>query len=687
MNTLLSIKGVGEQLAAKLRKIGISQATDLLFHLPRSYQDRTRIVPIASVRIGDQVLVEGEIINTQIVPGKQRMLLCHIADKTGYLICRFFHFNRQQYQYLHAGGRLRCFGEIRAGRKSWEMIHPEYQQLGPGENPPIENTLTPVYPTTEGLAQTRMRKLIQQVLQSPILGQLPELLPENIRQQLKLPSLLEALRFVHHPPPDAPVHQLLSGAHPMQQRLAFEELLAHRLSLRLQRQKKRNIPAVPLQHGHHLCEQLKKQLPFPLTNAQQRVIAEIENDLTRPKAMMRLLQGDVGAGKTLVALMAILQCVEAGHQAAIMAPTEILAEQHFLNFTQWLEALNIPCAWLVSKLTAKEKRETLESIANGTARVVIGTHALFQGEVQFKQLALVVIDEQHRFGVEQRLALQQKGERDNCLPHQLIMTATPIPRTLAMTAYADLDISIIDELPPGRTPVKTVLIPDARRYDVIERVRNACRQGKQAYWVCTLIEESEALTCQAAEDTAKHLAQALPELNIALVHGRMKSDEKAAVMQAFKAGNVHLLVATTVIEVGVDVPNSSLMIIENPERLGLSQLHQLRGRVGRGSTESFCVLLYQNPLSLKAKSRLTTIRDTTDGFKIAEQDLKLRGPGEVLGTRQTGDMNFRIAHIIRDQQLLPLVQHAADTLLKNHPDLAQQLVRRWVGQAENYAFV
>jgi ATP-dependent DNA helicase RecG len=684
--SLNQLTGIGPQLAVHLAKLDVNTPLDLLFHLPKTYQDRTQIYPLSELRPGLQVLVEGEVIQREIVRGRSQMLICHIADHTGYLLLRFFHFHTNQLAQLQPGKRIRCFGEIRAGRRNFEMIHPEYRLLQ-NENETLPHTLTPVYPSTEGLTQGRLRKAIQQALSLFTASSLPEYLPSAIASKLHLPTLYEAICFVHYPPADVDTSLLLKGSHPMQQRLAFEELLAHRLSLRQLRAEQHQRAAVQFLAKDALWQQLLNNLPFALTKAQQRVCAEIAEDLAKPAAMLRLLQGDVGAGKTLVAIFAALRAIESGYQAAVMAPTEILAEQHYLNFGRWLEPLGIKISYLSSKLSQKQKREALVNCQTGQAQLIVGTHALFQENVAFQRLALVIIDEQHRFGVEQRHALQQKGKTHDIEPHQLVMTATPIPRTLAMTAYADLDLSIIDELPPGRTPIKTVLISDQRREEVIERVQASCQVGKQAYWVCTLIEESEVLTCRAAEDTATQLQTELPHLNIGLVHGRMKPSEKSTVMSQFKAGEIHLLVATTVIEVGVDVPNASLMIIENPERLGLSQLHQLRGRVGRGSTESFCVLLYQSPLSQMAKSRLQIIRDSNDGFKIAEQDLELRGPGEVLGTRQTGDIGFRIASLIRDQALLSQVQRAADTILQQYPHCIQPLINRWIGKAQQYARV
>ena len=687
MNNLLDLKGVGPEIIIKLNRLGIDQPLDLLFHLPRSYQDRTQIHSIKTLVMGQEVMIEGEILNAKVIHARQRILICHIADNTGTMTCRFFHFHQQQYKQMTPGCKIRCFGEIRYGREGIEMTHPEYRIVHDGVTLPLSNRLTPIYPITEGLSQQRIRQCVEQVMESCDTLDLKELLPETTRHELQLPALLEAIRFIHQPPPTEKQQTLLDGIHPMQQRLAFEELLAHRLGLIQRRLQSQITPAFSLPTSQTLQAKLIQQLPFSLTSAQQRVVTEISKDLMKPQAMMRLLQGDVGSGKTLVAVMAILQTIEAGHQAAIMAPTEILAEQHFNNFSRWLDKLEIKTVWLASKLPTKTKQQAYEKIASGDAQVVVGTHALFQPDVNYHNLALVVIDEQHRFGVEQRLALQHKGEQAGYLPHQLIMTATPIPRTLAMTAYADLDLSTIDEMPPGRTPVKTILIANNRRADIIQRVNAQCLEGHQAYWVCPLIEESEILNCENAEKTFATLQAELSNLNIGLVHGRMTPKQKTEIMAQFKANTIHVLVATTVIEVGVDIPNASLMIIENAERLGLAQLHQLRGRVGRGSIESFCTLMYQNPLSQRARLRLQTIKQHNNGFKVAEQDLKIRGPGEVLGTKQTGDISFKIADIMRDQTLIPQVQKVADDIIAHRPELIDQLIDRWIGKKQEYALV
>ncbi len=682
-----TLKGVGPRLAEKLAGLGLNSVQDLLFHLPLRYVDRTRITPLAALQPNLSAVVEGEVASSQIVYGRRRALVCRLQDGSGGITLRFFHFSAAQKEQLQSGMQLRCFGEPRRGPSGLEMIHPEYQRLDVAQGAPLEQSLTPVYPATEGLAQPRLRAVIHQALEWLDRQTLPELLPAPVLRQLHQVPLADALRFLHRPPANANVGQLLAGEHPYQQRLAFEELLAHHISLlRWRRDIQRDgAPVLTLDDAGR--ERFLAQLGFRMTAAQQRVSAEIAADLSQPRPMLRLLQGDVGSGKTVVAALAAITAVASGKQAAIMAPTEILAEQHRTNLGNWLEPLGIRLGWLTGRLKGKTRQAQLDAIASGEARVVVGTHALFQGEVAFADLGLVVIDEQHRFGVHQRLSLREKGASGGRRPHQLIMTATPIPRTLAMSAYADLDNSVIDELPPGRTPVTTVVIGQQRRDQVVERVRAACAQGRQAYWVCTLIEESETLAAEAAEKTAASLAESLPELRIGLVHGRLKPRDKESVMAAFKTGELDLLVATTVIEVGVDVPNASLMIIENPERLGLAQLHQLRGRVGRGAQASHCVLLYGTPLSRNSRERLRVMRQTSDGFVIAEEDLRLRGPGEVLGTRQTGEMTFRVADLQRDSHLIPAVRHCADTLLQKHPELCELVLLRWLAGRENYLHV
>ncbi len=683
-----TLKGVGEALADKLARIGIHSIQDLLFHLPLRYQDRTRVTPIGSLLPHSDVVVQGKVLASDIVMGKRRSLLCRIGDESGSISLRFFHFSGAQKNNLRQGTEVRCFGEPRRGATGLEMYHPEYRVIKSDAPADVEETLTPVYPATEGLTQQRIRSLCEQALK--LLADessLQELLPVDIRQKYRLSSLVEAVRLLHQPPPEESMILLSEGRHPAQQRLAFEELLAHNLSLQQLRRRVQSIGGFAMPPENRLTRQLFEQLPFSLTSAQQRVTDEVSQDMATQLPMLRLVQGDVGSGKTVVAALAALQAVENGYQAAVMAPTEILAEQHQFNFSNWLKPLGISMAFLSGKTKGKKRQETLDQIGSGEVMVVVGTHALFQDDVIFHKLGMAVIDEQHRFGVHQRMALRKKGEKNGGLPDQLIMTATPIPRTLAMSAYADLDVSVIDELPPGRTPINTVVIGDDRRKDVIKRLKTACLEGRQAYWVCTLIEESEVLQCQAAEVTAEQLKETLPELSIGLVHGRMKASEKAEVMKAFKEGHLHLLVATTVIEVGVDVPNASLMIIENPERLGLAQLHQLRGRVGRGNIASHCLLMYHAPLSQQSRERLQVMRDSNDGFVIAEKDLELRGPGEVLGTRQTGLAQFRVADLERDRDLLMAVRTAAQELIQQSSEGVEPLVHRWLGKGEDYANV
>ncbi|MFQ1730350.1 ATP-dependent DNA helicase RecG [Aeromonas veronii] len=678
-----SLKGVGSKMLEKLERLGLATVQDLLFHLPLRYEDRTQVWPIGDLPPGLHGAVEGEIQDTQLVMGRRRMMVCRISDGTGPLTLRFFNFTAAQKNSLAAGRLIRCFGEVRPGKYGLEMAHPEYKLLGEEQAGQTEEALTPVYPTTEGLRQLTLRNLTDQALAQLDLYGVEELLPAGLYpHQIELAA---ALKLLHRPPPSVALPLLESGQHPAQQRLVLEELLAHNLSVLKVRAQAQTQLARALKPAPELVEQLLGALPFKPTGAQSRVVAEISKDLQQSHPMMRLVQGDVGSGKTLVAALAALQAIGNGCQVGLMAPTELLAEQHAINFAKWLEPLGIGVGWLAGKQKGKAREESLAAIADGSVKMVVGTHAIFQEQVVFQRLALVIIDEQHRFGVHQRLALREKGEREGVHPHQLIMTATPIPRTLAMTAYADLDTSVIDELPPGRTPITTVALPDSRRGDVIERVKLACTEGKQAYWVCTLIEESEVLECQAAEDTAAELQNLLPGLHIGLVHGRMRPVEKQRVMEEFKAGILQLLVATTVIEVGVDVPNASLMIIENPERLGLAQLHQLRGRVGRGAVASHCVLLYHAPLSKTAQSRLGVLRETNDGFLIAQRDLELRGPGELLGTRQTGLADLKIADLVRDQPLIPQVQKMARFLMDRHPSHVEPLIRRWLGLRDHYS--
>jgi ATP-dependent DNA helicase RecG len=653
------------------------------------YQDRSRVIPIAQLTPGIEAQIEAEIVGSEVTSQGRRFLLCRLRDATGGLTLRFFHFNPAQQQTLaQLGVRLRCFGEVRQGYGGGlEMIHPECRRLD-ANAPPVMDQLTPIYPSAAGLQQFTLRALAEQVLAQLAQGRLlPELLPSVLRLHLQLQPIADAIQLLHQPPSKVSQTELESGYHPARRRLAFEELLAHQLSLRRLRERIQRQAAPLLSGNGGLSQRFLKRLPFVLTAAQQRVVAEIAADLAQPRPMLRLLQGDVGSGKTVVAAMAALQAVETGAQAALMAPTELLAEQHYRNFQNWLSELGVEVAWLTGRLTGKARQGVLQRLAAGEIHILVGTHALFQQPVIFANLAVAIIDEQHRFGVHQRLALREKGRQDGGCPHQLIMTATPIPRTLAMSAYADLDTSVIDALPPGRQPVRTVAAPDSRREEIIERIRQACGSGRQAYWVCPLIEESEILQCQAAGATAERLAALLPTLRIGLVHGRLAAPAKEAVMAAFKAGALDLLVATTVIEVGVDVPNASLMIIENAERLGLAQLHQLRGRIGRGNTDSSCVLLYRPPLSETARARLAVLRECNDGFEIARRDLELRGPGEVLGTRQTGEQTLRVADLLRDQDLLNTVRYAADQLLRDAPDCVEPLIRRWIGAGARYGEV
>jgi ATP-dependent DNA helicase RecG len=680
------LKGVGSVLAEKLAKLGILSLQDMLFHLPHRYEDRTRVIPMGSLRIGDVAVVEGEVVKADLMMGRRRSLQVTLKDNSGFLVLRFFHFNAAQKNQLTEGTNVRCFGEVRPGRAGYEFYHPEYQVNPPPMAAEGQATLTPVYPLTEGIQQPRVRQLCQQALDYQKRFPIRDWLPPDLFASYQLPEINQAVQLVHAPPASAPVHLLMEGRHPAQQRLVMEELLAHQVSLLQVREQIQAQTALPLLPMGDLNKRFLDSLPFQLTGAQRHVIADIRQDLSQPLPMLRLVQGDVGSGKTVVAALAALQAISAGVQVALMAPTEILAEQHLQNFKGWLEPLGVQIAWLSGRVKGKARETVLESLQSGAANIVIGTHALFQSDVIFNRLALVIIDEQHRFGVHQRLALREKGAGGVLAPHQLVMTATPIPRTLAMSAYADLDTSVIDELPPGRKPIDTIVIPDSRRDDIIERVKRACKEGRQAYWVCTLIEESEVLQCQAAEVTAQELTERLPGLNIGLVHGRLKAREKAAVMDRFKVGELDLLVATTVIEVGVDVPNASLIIIENPERLGLAQLHQLRGRVGRGEQASFCVLMYHPPLSANGKARLQALRDSQDGFVIAEKDLEIRGPGEVLGTRQTGMMQFRLADFDRDKGWIEPIRDIAPSLMK-HKNLVEALIHRWLGEKTRYGDV
>lgn len=676
------LKGVGDAMAARLARLGINTLQDLWFHLPLRYLDRTHITAMGDLSLNTSVVIQGWVHSAQVQQGRRRSLVVVLEDETGQAVLRFYHFTAQQIHRFSPGTPVRCYGDPRLGVSGLEFYHPELEWLEDAQAlPDLAQTLTPIYPLTEGISQSRMRQIMAAGLELMAEHPPEELLAGEVNQRFGVESLAQALSFVHSPPLEAQVSALIDGTHPYQQRLAFEELLAHNLAIQQSRLQAKHEKAPSIDPAGSLARQLLHNLPFALTQAQERVIDEIRRDMALTSPMLRMLQGDVGCGKTLVAAIACALAVEAGYQVTIVAPTEILAEQHKANFCRWFEPLGVTVGWLAGKLSAGQKCDTKAQIAQGHFSIVVGTHALFEEDVQFARLGLVIIDEQHRFGVAQRLSLRGKNPID-AFPHQLVMTATPIPRTLAMTLYSDLDLSIIDALPPGRTPINTVLINQTKRPAVIERVKAQCEEGSQAYWVCTLVEESETLAASAAEVTAAQLQASLPQLRIGLVHGRLKSREKEAVMAAFKAGDLHLLVATTVIEVGVDVPNASLMVIENPERLGLAQLHQLRGRIGRGSVASHCVLLYADPLSRNGRERLEVMRASSDGFVIAEKDLALRGPGELLGTRQTGALQFRIAQLQRDSGLLEWVQQCVAEV--EGSVTAQRLIQRWFAQQQGF---
>ena len=680
---LTSLSGVGVAIAEKLSRIGIQNVQDLLFHLPMRYEDRTRITPISDVRPESFATIEGYVQHTEVQFGRRPILSVTLSDGTSKIMLKFFNFNAGMKNSLATGVRVKAFGEIKRGRYMAEIHHPEYQIIRNNQPLALAETLTPIYSTTEGLKQASLRKMTEQALAVLQNVQVAELLPEQYNPHQY--SLKDALALLHRPPPSVSAEVLEKGEHPAQKRLIFEELLAHNLAMQQLRLGVKQQYAEPLSYNTDLKQRFLDSLPFQPTNAQKRVTEDIERDLAQPSPMMRLVQGDVGSGKTLVAALAALTAIDNGKQVALMAPTEILAEQHANNFANWLRPFGIEVGWLAGKVKGKARNAQLEAIKNGDVQMIIGTHALFQESVEFHDLALIIIDEQHRFGVHQRLTLREKGAKADYYPHQLIMTATPIPRTLAMTVYADLDTSIIDELPPGRTPIKTVVISEDRRPEIVQRVYQACKNEKrQAYWVCTLIDESEVLEAQAAAAIAEDLQRALPDLRIGLVHGRMKPQEKQEIMAEFKAANIDLLVATTVIEVGVDVPNASLMIIENSERLGLAQLHQLRGRVGRGATASHCVLMYKPPLGKISSKRLQVMRDSQDGFYIAEKDLEIRGTGEILGTKQTGSAEFKVANLMRDRKIIPLVQRYAKQIIVENPPLAEALIKRWLNEKAEY---
>jgi ATP-dependent DNA helicase RecG len=670
-----SLKGVGPALGKKLARLGIETIQDVLFHLPFRYEDRTQVTPIGASRPGESYVLEGEIVACEVAYGRRRSLLAYLQDSTGKIGLRFYHFSKAQHQNLKIAGAIRCFGEVRAGASGPEIYHAEYSQLSSAMD--MEESLTPIYPATEGVSQTRYRLLVEQALGLLAQTSIEELLPGRWDT-----SLAQAITYLHRPPPDADVDLLMEGKHPAQTRLAFEELTAHQVSLRIVREQIQKLQAPVFASPAGGYEEVQKSFGFTLTDAQQRVAGEVAADLMKRQPSLRLIQGDVGSGKTVIAALASVHAFGNNFQTALMAPTELLAEQHFINLSNWLAPLGIKTAWLSGRVTGKKRHEELSRILSGDAAVIIGTHALFQKDVEFRNLGLVIVDEQHKFGVHQRLALREKGSAGSTSPHQLVMTATPIPRTLSMSMYADMDVSVIDELPPGRTPVTTTVMSDEKRDSVITRVADACAAGRQVYWVCTLIEESEALQCQAAEVTAQELQELLQEVKVGLVHGRMTPTAKTDVMNQFKSKQLDLLVATTVIEVGVDVPNASLMVIENSERLGLAQLHQLRGRIGRGTTDSHCVLLYRKPLGKLSKERLEVMRQSNDGFFIAERDLEIRGPGELLGARQSGAMQFRIADLLRDQEMLPMVRKTALTLMSEHRDKASILVKRWIKDPE-----
>ncbi|MDY6449324.1 ATP-dependent DNA helicase RecG [Acinetobacter faecalis] len=681
MAAVHQLQGVGNASAALLEKLNIFNTDDLLFHLPRDYEDRSTIIPMNQLVVGRSYLLEGIVKGVDFPPGKRKSMAVLLDDDFGKVTLRFYHVYKGITDRAKVGNRLRIFGEVRVGARGLELYHPEIQVIS--EHTPLPQTqLTAIYPSTEGLTQPKLREYVKQALQQHS-DDLPELLPKKFTNGY---ALKEALDYIHHPPVDANMVQLSQGAHPAQQRLIFEELVAHQVSLLTRRAYIQQIEAPSFSPSQKYAKALLSALPFEMTGAQKRVSKEIADDLKLNKPMLRLVQGDVGAGKTLVAGVAACHALEEGWQVALMAPTEILAEQHYLNFKKWFEPLGLSVSWLSGKQKGKARAAAEQIIKDGSAHLIVGTHALFQENVEFAKLGLVIIDEQHRFGVDQRLALRNKG-LDGMTPHQLVMTATPIPRTLAMSAYGDLDTSVIDELPPGRTPIQTVTIPLDRREEVLNRIATNCAEDKQAYWVCTLVEQSETLDAQAAEATYQEIRERFPHLKVGLVHGKMKADEKQSVMQQFKDNELQLLIATTVIEVGVDVPNASIMVIENAERLGLSQLHQLRGRVGRGAKASFCALLYKNPLSQNGQERLRIMRETNDGFLIAEKDLEIRGPGELLGTKQTGDMGFRVAKLERDDHLLSQAHYVAQQILKDYPTHADALLKRWLPEAPRYAYV
>ena len=679
---IISIKGLGKKTSDRLNQLGIHTLEHLVFHLPTRYQDKTSITPLSDAGIHDEILIEATIDRIEVIPSRQRQLLCYLSDNQNHrILLRFFHFNQYQKQALIRGETMQCFGEIKIGRKGLEMHHPEYRIITQNQSPLLEPTLTPIYPLCSGISQNKMKQWVNYSLEVLKISQLDDYF-EKITQQ-SMPSLKSSLMLLHHPEKDEDLSKIESFKHISQQRLIIEELATHRLSLLKTKKARKGKKTNAFILNNTLSDQLLNSIDFNLTNAQSRCIKEINDDLASSEPMLRLLQGDVGSGKTIVAVFAILQAVENNFQAAIMAPTEILARQHLQNFTQYLESLNIQIAYLSGSQNTQERREQISLIESGKAKVVIGTHALFQDSVNFKDLSLVIIDEQHKFGVHQRLSLTKKA---NNTPHQLVMTATPIPRSLTMSAYADLDTSIIDELPPGRQAVETIALSNLRRDELISKMRKISNEGRQIYWVCTLIEESEALRAESAEKTFKYLKDHLKDLTVVMIHGRLTKVEKESIMKDFEKGRINLLVATTVIEVGVNVPNASLMIVENAERLGLAQLHQLRGRVGRGSEKSICILMYQSPLSDYAKERLDILRQSNDGFMIAQKDLELRGPGEILGTQQTGIASMKIANIVRDAYLLKEAGYYSSKMLEARLESQNALINRWIDEEKTHYF-
>ena len=679
---IISISGLGKKTSDRLNQLGIHTLEHLVFHLPSRYQDKTSITPLSKVSVSDEVLIECSIDRIEVAPSRQRQLLCYLSDNQNQrILLRFFHFNQYQKQALIRGETLQCFGEIKIGRQGLEMHHPEYRIVSQNQTPLLESTLTPIYPLCSGISQNKMKQWINQsleVLKTSLLDDYFEKITYNA-----LPSLKESLFLLHHPNKNENLTQIETFKHISQQRLIIEELATHQLSLLKTKRARKRRTTNQFAIKNNLSNNLLNSLEFNLTAAQSRCIKEIHADLSNTEPMLRLLQGDVGSGKTIVAIFALIQAVENNFQTAVMAPTEILARQHLQNFTDYLKPLNIQIAYLSGSQNTQERREQLELIETGEAKVIIGTHALFQENVNFENLSLVIIDEQHKFGVHQRLSLTQKAKKT---PHQLVMTATPIPRSLTMSAYADLDTSVIDELPPGRQPVETVALSNSRRDELIGKIRKISDEGRQIYWVCTLIEESDALRAESAEKTFNYLSSNLEDLKVVMIHGRLTKPEKDAIMSAFAQGNINLLVATTVIEVGVNVPNASLMIVENSERLGLAQLHQLRGRVGRGSEKSICILMYQSPLSDSAKQRLEVLRQSNDGFMIAQKDLELRGPGEILGAQQTGIASMKIANIVRDAYLLKEASYYSSKMLEASEESQNALIDRWIDEEKTHYF-